>query len=208
MKRMSAAAFTCVLVLLALIHAQTSAVSAQGSVQACMNPNSGELKVQVSASCAPGWVSVTLSTGGGDGRGPRVVDSADQDVGALLVPGAPEYVLRYVAPYWLMMRVGVSGFLTGWGTIFYLTDNCTGQAYIDIPTGGLARNAYLRDDGILYHAGEQADVTPHSAQGIFANGSLTSCFSSTDGFFGSFGPAMPVDPDTFGLTPPFRIVDP
>jgi len=207
MNRRSAAVATRVLVLVSLYLWQSGVASAQGSVQACMNPNSGEIKVLVKGgSCKAGEVTLDLATGGGadDGRGPRVVDANNEDVGAYLGGTA----LRHVPPYWLLLPVAEGGFRTLQTEVDYLSADCSGPGYIHAEEGALARTAVLRDDGLLHFAGDPiALLTVGSARGVQSDGSLGAC-NPTLSFTSSLGPETAVDPATFGLTPPFRLVDP
>jgi hypothetical protein len=206
MNRLSAAAVTCVFVLVSVFQWQSSAVSTQGSVQACMNPNSGEIKVLVKgSSCKAGDVSLSLATGGtGDGRGPRVVDADGDDVGAYMGDGI---AVLQASSYWLELPVNESGFGLTWRGPMYPLANCVGDAYLE--GRPLFRWAGWRPDGQLHFAGNPIEfLTMRSLHPLNSDGSLGDCFNLTgDGSQTFVGPATSV-PVPDGLTPPFRLVDP
>jgi hypothetical protein len=199
MKRLWSAAAVACLVLVGVFQWQNSTASAQGSVQACMNPNSGEIKALVKSGCNPGWVALSLSTGGsGDGRGPRVVDAGGDDVGAYMGHAA----LRYVAPYWLLIVVNKSGIRTESVSRQYLFSDCVGDAYLRSDDNApLAPGAHLESDGQLHFVGDP--ITFEMPQSVlFPDGS---CHNFSDqGFFGREA-SVPVPA---GLDAPFDLVDP
>jgi len=171
-----------------------------------VNPNSGTVKILLSGGgCTPGSTSIQLPTGdggGGDGRGPRVVDAADEDVGAYLGGSA----LRHVAPYWLLIAVGENGFRGAGLDVHYLLPDCAGDPYMQTEEAALARKADLRADGLLHVAGDPIQLlTIQSARDLLPDGSFGSCFNFS--FTSFFGPDTSVDPGTFGLTAPFHLVD-
>ena len=183
------------------------------TVQACVNPSSGEVKLLLSGgSCKPGQVAVALSLGGaaGDGRGPRVVDAAGKDVGAFVSDGFSqnEFALRFDGSGWLVILVDATGFVTGHMDAYYESTDCSGPAVLHAPAKvRLARTATMWN-GLLRLSGANTPAAVlRSVQPRHADGSVGTCYS---GFAvtGQFvGPEETIDPATFGLTGPFEIVD-
>jgi hypothetical protein len=185
--------------------------SAQTAVQACANASSGELKLLLSGgSCKPGLVALSLGSAAGDGRGPRVVDAADKDVGAFVSDGFSQngFALRRDGSRWLAIHVDATGFVGTDMTAHYESTDCTGSVFLHAPDSvRLATTASMWNSLLRLSGPRTPSAVLQSVQSRNADGSVGTCFSGFSVTGELVGPEETIDPATLELTAPFRIVD-
>lgn len=187
----------------AIVNAQEPA-----TVQACVNPRSGTLKIARSGGCQFGWIALRLETdegGGTTSSGPRVVDANGKDVGAFF----GQHALRRVGDAWLLIPVAANGFLSLVGITFYFpASDCVGDAYLEISSEhALAR--YAQPQGSTLHFGGDTlgQATMFSYRFVDTSGAAGECQNFPSGLTNQYGRDTPVDLNSLGLTLPFRISD-
>lgn len=140
-------------------------------IHACVNPQSGEIKIVAPGQpCPPGKVAVELGTGGG---GLRVVDSQGQEVGSVIsaralipiptgsvLPGLT-WVARLISGIWFSFGVTADGFSQGAGqcnvggcgrafVFYHETPDCSGVRFLLTQTNPLFRATVVSGSTAFY----------------------------------------------------------